>query len=138
MNATATMTPEILGHDIRIHVTVHNISDKTSLEIEKRQLFQSQSSLGSLIELTCEGKPVPFVGSMAKVRSATEADVVRLPPGASTTGDAEIGTLFAFPRGKHSYQISYHAFVSAVGEDDKLLEVKSEPAHFTFESRPAQ
>lgn len=133
MNATATITSEILKEHIHIHLILHNTSDQVSLEVEKRQLFQSELSLGSLVDLNCEGKPVPFIGSMAKVHSATGAGVIHLLPGASALGDADITKLFAFLPGKHSYQISYHAFVSVLGEDDKLLEIKSEPAIFVFE-----
>ncbi len=135
MNATATLIPEVANRQVNIYVSIRNTSDKISLGVEKRQIFQSELSLGSLVELTCEGKPVPYIGSMAKMTSAMDSEVIRVSPGNTVTGNADITNMFSFLAGKHSYQISYHAFLGGIEEDASLVEVKSEPEIFIFEKQ---
>ncbi len=136
MTAIATLEPKATNHRIDIHLTIRNTSARASLRVEKWQLFQPQLSLGSLVELTCEGKSVAYIGPMAKLAASKEADLLRMKPGATLTGNAEITNLFAFLDGKHVYQVSYDAFIKSVGdagEDTGLLEIKSEPATFSFD-----
>lgn len=132
MNVSTTLEPRVQGGRVVVTLTLRNPSDGQSLEVEPRQLFQEEGSLGSLLEVSCDGKPVAYRGPMIKRAETLPEHMLMLEPGKEMTSHADITALFNFLPGQHTYTIQYEAYVTGTKTKDTLVKLYSSPEKFSF------
>ena len=131
MPASVTLSVDVSSHRVLVYLAFENHSADQDFYLEKSKVPEAPLR-SDLFRIESEGKPVAYLGPMAKRRAPGPEDFVKLAPREELKKGADITDLYGFLPGSHDYTIQYCAFHSDPHDPSRIVELKSEPVSFTF------
>jgi hypothetical protein len=131
MPASVTLSVNVSSHRVFVYLVFANHSADQDFYLEKSKLPEAPLR-SDLFRIESEGKPVAYLGPMAKRRAPGPEDFVKLAPREELKKGADITDIYGFLPGSHDYTIQYCAFHSDPDDASRIVELKSERVSFTF------
>lgn len=99
--------------------------------LEKSKVFADGTITNDLFVVRCEGRDVPYLGTMEKLPAPGPEDFLPLAPGKSYQASVNLKDTYEFLPGAHLYEIRYDAIHTTV-DGKGVWALKSNEASFTL------
>ncbi len=128
------LEPRVENGKVTVVLSIRNPPSGEILQLEPRQLLRESDSVASMLELTCNGKPVSYRGKMEKSAATTSEQMILLKPGQDITGQADLTAQYDFLPGQHTYAVRYEAFATESNKGT-LVALSSATKSFVFAAK---